>query len=135
MTAIESPVAAAKRTAGRPRSAEVDLAILDAARALLVEEGYGGMSVEAIAARAGVGKAAIYRRWSTKAEVLVESLRGHACTEVPLPDTGDLRADLLTMLTGIQQAMAGTDGPIMAAFIAEKQRHPELREEFDRVFV
>ncbi|MCU1354135.1 MAG: putative TetR-family transcriptional regulator [Acidimicrobiales bacterium] len=136
MTALDVPAHdGAKRAAGRPRSVEVDHAILDAARHLLVEEGYGGMSIEAIAGRAGVGKAAIYRRWATKAEVLVESLREHACADVPLPDTGDLRADLLTMLTGMQCAMAGQDGPIMAAFVAEKVRHPELREEFDRVFV
>ena len=103
--------------------------------ALLVEEGFGGMSMEAIAARAGVGKAAIYRRWSSKEQVVVESLRGHACTTIPMPDTGDLRADLTTMLEGIRRAMVGEDGPIMTAFVSEKARNPELRAEYDRAFV
>ncbi len=62
---------------GRPRSPAVDQSILEAALALLVEQGYGGMSMEGIASRAGVGKAAIYRRWPSKAAVIVDALRGH----------------------------------------------------------
>jgi AcrR family transcriptional regulator len=120
---------------GRPRSPAVDQSIRDAALALLVEQGYGGMSMEGIAARAGVGKAAIYRRWPNKAAVIVDALRGHDAMQVPLPDTGDVQADVETMLVAVQRSMAGEDGPIIAAFAAEKFRHPELREEFDRVFV
>jgi AcrR family transcriptional regulator len=133
MTAALTP--APKRTAGRPRSVETDRAILDAALALLVEQGFGGLSMEGVAARAGVGKAAIYRRWSSKAELVVDALRGHACSAVPLVDTGDLRADLLVMFSALQRAMAGEDGSVMTALVAEKARHPELRAEFDRVFV
>ena len=121
--------------AGRPRSAATEVAILDAAVELLVEVGFGGMSMEAIAARAGVGKAAIYRRWSSKEEVVVASLREHACASIPLPDTGDVRADLTAMLEGIRRAMVGDDGPIMTAFVSEKARNPDLRAEYDRVFV
>ncbi|MGI8710267.1 MAG: TetR/AcrR family transcriptional regulator [Acidimicrobiales bacterium] len=127
--------ARSKRGAGRPRSTLVDQAIRGAAQELLVEQGYGGMTMEAVAARAGVGKATVYRRWSTKAELLVDSLRGHDAPQVPLPDTGDVRADVKTMLVAIQRSMAGQDGPIMAAFAAEKLRHPELRAVFERVFV
>lgn len=121
--------------AGRPRSAATEEAILDAAVALLVEEGFGGTSMEGIAARAGVGKAAIYRRWSSKEQVVVESLRRLSAEAVPLPDTGDLRADLTTMLEGVRRAMSGEDGPIMTAFVSEKARYPELRAEYDRAFV
>lgn len=140
-TAAERPIvrddepAEARRAAGRPRSAEVDRAIGEAALALLVDEGYGGMSVEGIANRAGVGKAAIYRRWSTKAEVVVDALQCHAYAHIPLPDTGDVRADLLEVLTAQQQAFSGADGPLMAALAAEKSRHPELRAAFERAFV
>jgi len=123
------------RAAGRPRSTETDRAILDAAVELLVEVGFGGMSMEALAARAGVGKAAIYRRWSSKAQVVVEALKTHARCVIELPDTGDLRADLLAILESIRRAMAGEEGPIMMAFVSEKARHPELRAEFERVFV
>lgn len=124
-----------RRGAGRPRSAETEGAILEATLALLVETGFGGMTMEAVAARAGVGKAAIYRRWSSKEEVVVEALRGHACQSIPMLDTGDLRADLLGMLEGVRRVMAGDDGPIMTAFVSEKARHPELRAEYDRAFV
>lgn len=123
------------RRAGRPRSEEADRAILDAALDALVQEGYAGMSIEGIAAAAGVGKATIYRRWSGKAEILVEALRQRACFDVPLVDTGDLHADLLTILRAVHTNMLGVAGPLMAAFAAEKFRYPELREEFDRVFV
>ncbi len=54
---------------------------------------------------------------------------------MPLPDSGDVRADVEAMLTAMQRGLAGEDGPIIAAFAAEKHRYPELREEFDRVFV
>ncbi|MGI8755958.1 MAG: TetR-like C-terminal domain-containing protein [Acidimicrobiales bacterium] len=123
------------RRAGRPRSTRVDQAIQDATLELLVELGYGGMTIEGIAARAAVGKAAIYRRWATKAELVVDSLRTHDGLQVPLPDTGDVRADVEVMLGALQKAMAGDGGPVLAAFVAEKFRHPELRAEFDRVFV
>ena len=63
------------RSPGRPRSAETERAILDAAIDLLVDVGFGGMSMEAVATRAGVGKAAIYRRFSSKEQLVVEARR------------------------------------------------------------
>jgi AcrR family transcriptional regulator len=123
------------RRAGRPRSEEADRAILDAALEALVQDGYAGMSIEGIAAAAGVGKATIYRRWKGKAEILVDALKRRACFDVPLVDTGDLRADLLTILRAVHANMVGVAGPLMAAFAIEKSRYPELRDEFDRVFV
>ncbi|HVX18854.1 MAG TPA: TetR/AcrR family transcriptional regulator [Acidimicrobiales bacterium] len=128
---VEEPA----RSVGRPRSAEIDRNVKEAALDLLVERGYAGVSMEGVAARAGVGKAAIYRRWATKAELVVDSLGEHVCAAFPFVDTGDLRADLLSMLTNVQKSMAGDDGPIMAAFVAEKSRYPELRAEFERVFI
>ncbi len=123
------------RSPGRPRSAETERAILDAAIDLLVDVGFGGMSMEAVATRAGVGKAAIYRRFSSKEQLVVEALRSHSSALVPLVDTGDLRADLLAMLQGAQRAMAGDDGPVMCAFVSEKARYPELHDEYQRAFV
>lgn len=93
------------------------------------------MSMEAVASRAGVGKAAIYRRFSSKEQLVVEALRGHNSELVPLVDTGDLRADLLVILQGVQRAMAGDDGPVMCAFVSEKARHPELHDEYQQAFV
>lgn len=120
---------------GRPRSEAAGQAIRDAALELFVEHGYGGMSMEGIAARAGVGKATIYRRWTSKAELLVDALRSHDTMVVALPDTGDVRADLTAVLRSVQRSMDGEDGPILAAFAVEKHRNTELRDEFQRAFV
>ena len=124
-----------ERRVGRPRSEDRDRAILDAALDLLVEQGFAGLSMEGIAARAGVGKATIYRRWKSKAEVVVEALGGHVCQLGELPDTGDVRRDLVSMYRALLETFNGADGAMMTAFAAEKVRHHELREAFDRTFV
>jgi AcrR family transcriptional regulator len=87
---MDAPIAAP----GRPRDPEKDVAVLEAARELLVEEGYQGTTVVAIARRAGVGAPTIYRRWASK-EALVEDAAFAHPHPAPLPDpSGDLRADL-----------------------------------------
>lgn len=79
---------------GRPRDPDKDVAVLDAARELLVDKGYQGTTVIAIARRAGVGAPTIYRRWPSK-EALVEDAAFAHPQPAPLPSaTGDLRADL-----------------------------------------
>lgn len=81
------------RSPGRPRSAEADAAIVAATLELLVEEGFQGLSVEAVRQRAGVGKATIYRRFPDKA-ALVRAAMEHVHAQVEIPDTGSLRDDL-----------------------------------------
>lgn len=82
---------------GRPRSTRTHLAILDAALAQLVECGYRGMSMEAIAERAGTSKATIYRWWSSKEELLVEALETRR-RPLPFEPTGAPRQDLERLL-------------------------------------
>src|SRR6185312_1951178 len=72
-------------------------AVLDAALELLSETGYAALTVEAIAARAGVGKQTIYRWWPGRGAVILDAL-AEAGPPPPLPDTGDLRADLLLVV-------------------------------------
>jgi AcrR family transcriptional regulator len=71
-TAVET--APAHRAPGRPRSAQADQAIIDAIVDLLVDRGYREVTIEAVAARAGVAKTTIYRRWPSKAEMVVEAI-------------------------------------------------------------
>ncbi|MGV0811552.1 TetR/AcrR family transcriptional regulator [Mycolicibacterium boenickei] len=79
---------------GRPRDPAKDAAVLTAARELLVEAGYQGTTVLAVARRAGVGAPTIYRRWPTKEALVEDAAFGHA-EAIPIPaPTGDLRADL-----------------------------------------
>jgi AcrR family transcriptional regulator len=109
------------RSPGRPRSARAHRAILDAAIDLFVEQGYQGMSIEGVAARAGVGKTTIYRRWPSKEDLIVDAI-DELIFEVQPPDTGSLRADLIGLLVQLQNALttsrAGEVFPRMAAEVA-----------------
>lgn len=78
---------------GRPRRPETDAAILRATMDLLHESGYGGLSIEAVAARAGVTRPTVYRRWPDKAHLVIDALE-KAVPVTPAPDTGDTRTDL-----------------------------------------
>ena len=80
----------------RPRSAESHAAILQAALELVVEGGLQGTTIEGIAARAGVGKTTIYRRWKSKEALFTEAARTIALP-LPDPDTGSLRGDVLAI--------------------------------------
>jgi AcrR family transcriptional regulator len=117
---------------GRRRDPACDLAILDAALEAFVEHGYRGMSIEGVAARAGVAKATVYRRYSSKAKLVVDAFRHRLQFVDKLPDTGDLRADLLAMLEPLVEHLRGRDGPILVTFMTERLREPELAEEYDR---
>ena len=79
---------------GRPRNPECDRAILDAALSEFADRGLDGMSVDAVAARAGVSKATIYRRFASKTELVVAASFAIADQEAPKPDTGSLRGDI-----------------------------------------
>jgi AcrR family transcriptional regulator len=86
-----------QRPVGRPRSAEVHSAIVKATLELLAEEGFDGMSLEAVARRAGVGKTAIYRRWSSKEALVIDALKA-LDAEVLVVDTGNVREDAAAFL-------------------------------------
>jgi len=88
----ETPPRAATRV-GRPRSVKADRAILTATLQALVEDGYEGMSIEGVAARAGVGKTTIYRRWPGKEE-LVGAALSSLNQDIAVPDTGSVHDDL-----------------------------------------
>src|SRR5690349_10214273 len=72
---------------GRPRSAEADEAIHDATAELLANDGYAGLTMSGVANRAGVSTATLYRRWSSKLELVVDVLAA-GVEESPVPDTG-----------------------------------------------
>ncbi|HEY4460467.1 MAG TPA: TetR/AcrR family transcriptional regulator [Pseudonocardiaceae bacterium] len=78
---------------GRPRDADVDRLIMNAARDLLLSKGYASMSIDEVAERAGSAKTTLYRRWPTK-DHLILSVIAQMQDDVAIPDSGDLRADL-----------------------------------------
>ncbi|HVJ35795.1 MAG TPA: TetR/AcrR family transcriptional regulator [Terriglobia bacterium] len=106
---------------GRPRSAATHAAILAAVAALLAEGGYPAASIEAVAARAAVGKQTIYRWWPGRPELVLEYLIGVAAT-LPSPDTGQLATDLRIYLGATCHGWtAGGTGPVVAALMAHAQ--------------
>ena len=109
---------------GRPRSARVDEAILDAARAELAERGYARMSVDAVAARAGVSKPTVYLRHPTKADLATAAIASMRAASRPAP-TGDVRADLIAHLRLLR---AGLERPFgmatLGTVLAEEHETP-----------
>ncbi len=118
---------AAVRRPGRPRSEDREQAILEAALDLVVEVGYDGLSMDALAERARASKATIYRHWSGKAEVVAAAVRCRATSvsEEP-PDTGSLRSDLLALLTHACETLSSSDGALMASVLWAMRSDPEL---------
>ena len=115
----------ASGSAGRPRSEEAHSAILDATLALLVEDGYPALTIEGIAARAGVGKATIYRRWASKLPLVIEAFERLPALEEA--DTGDLVADLETMLESYLEVWNSTPlGAVYPSLVGECANDPEL---------
>jgi AcrR family transcriptional regulator len=114
------------RAPGRPRSPAVDEAILAAARAELAERGYARMSVDAVAARAGVSKPTVYLRHPTKADLATAAIASMRAAPRPAP-TGDARADLLAQLRLLR---AGLERPYgmatLGTVLAEEHETPEL---------
>ncbi len=122
---LETPSGSLKR--GRPRSDDVDHAILVAAAALLFERGLEAMTIEEVAARAGVGKASIYRRWSTKGTLALDAFLVDYLAQLPLADTGTLEGDLRDALSQWTTAVVGTQmGRALVGLVAEAQVDPEL---------
>lgn len=117
-----------ERRPGRPRDAEADAAILDAAVSVLAEHGSAGFTVDAVAARAGCGKATIYRRWPSRASLLLDTAHQMGLEPTPV-DTGSLRSDLVELLTELARKMRETEaGRIVPSVVAEAAVNPEMRE-------
>ena len=119
--------AAAVGQSGRPRSALADAAIREAAMETFCEQGYDGLSVEAVATRAGVAKSTIYRRYPAKLDLVMDALGCMSHATIPMHTTGDLRTDLVAFAHGylamLTDSYAGRSIPMM---IAAKARNPEL---------
>jgi AcrR family transcriptional regulator len=120
----------AGRLPGRPRSARVDDAILAAARAELAERGYARMSVDAVAARAGVSRPTVYLRHRTKAELATAAIASMRVQPRPAP-TDDVRADLVAHLRLLRSGLERPHGMAMlGTMLAEEHDTPELLELF-----
>ncbi|PPF80576.1 TetR family transcriptional regulator [Subtercola sp. Z020] len=116
---------------GRKRDHTRDPEILDAALEVLAETGYDGMTIDMVAARAKAGKATLYRRWPSKAELVIDAV---ACMKKnmhggdPLPDTGTLRGDMIAMIKPHSIEDSEKKLQIMAGLMSMISRAPELAD-------
>jgi AcrR family transcriptional regulator len=118
------------------RSEPARIAVLEAADDLLVERGFAGVTVEGIAARAGVAKQTIYRWWSSKADILFDALTQDAAEFFTVPDTGDLGSDLRARLRELATFLASTDaGAVCRALAGQAQHDPAVAARFESEFV
>jgi AcrR family transcriptional regulator len=119
-----------KRTPGRPRSEEARAAILSSTLELLEDLGFGELTIEAVAARAGVGKTTIYRWWPSKAVLVADAFMSSVIRETRFPDTGSVREDLRAQMQRLAGIFRGPRGRILRSLIGGGQSDPELIEAF-----
>jgi AcrR family transcriptional regulator len=123
------------RGRGRPRSEQAHRAILDATLTLLDEGGYGPLTIEAVAARAGVGKTTIYRRWPSKLELVIEAV-GEMRPPLPTEDTGSVQGDFLAFQRNqINRVAAGPLPRVAPRLIAESVGDAELHAAVQRELI
>ncbi|KUI20432.1 TetR family transcriptional regulator [Mycobacterium lehmannii] len=124
--------------AGRPRDPRIDAAILRATADLLAEIGYSNLTIAAVAERAGTTKTALYRRWSSKAELVHEAAFPAAPTAIATPP-GDIAADIRAMLTATRDVFAS---PVVRAalpgliadMVADDELNVRVMDRFTGVF-
>ena len=117
-----------KKRPGRPRSAQSHQAILRAALQLLAEVGFNAMSMDAIAACAGVGKTTIYRRYTSKAELVADAIE-KVREEIILPDTGTLWGDIEALIENAAQITLSPVGrQTVAMIISSASSNPQFAQ-------
>jgi AcrR family transcriptional regulator len=117
---------AGPRRPGRPRSERAERAIIDAALSVFAESGTEGLCIEKVAARAGVGKATIYRRWPGKEDLLLDAM---AALQRPLPEPAgeSVREDLVAVLNAMREAVADPRrAREFALLLGEGAKYPRL---------
>ena len=108
---------------------DITVAIRNAVMNELAEVGYGRLSIEAVARRAGVGKTAIYRRWGNKLEMVLEIVSDVAGRSVPLPHTGSFAGDLQLLMMIVSRALQHRiASQIIPDLMAEAARNPQIAE-------
>lgn len=124
-TGLDEP----KPKLGRKRDHTRDPEILDAALEVLAETGYDGMTIDMVAARAKAGKATLYRRWTSKADLVLDAVACMKASDIDLdalPDTGTLRGDLVAMIKAPNIRDGERKLKVMAGIVSMIARSPEL---------
>jgi AcrR family transcriptional regulator len=124
------------RARGRPRDPRVERAILDAALALLAEGGSEALTVEAVAARAGVARTTVYRRWQRADELLAAAVDDVVARLMPPARSGETRADLVAIVAATVRALTNAKyGRVVRVLLSELARNSEPVSQLRRRFV
>ena len=115
---------------GRPRDPSRDDVIRAAILKVLAESGYTGLTMDAVASAAGVGKATIYRRWRTKSDLVVDAVAELSQLSIDAPDTGSLEGDMRLLLRWLVSAVNGPLGAATLSLLSALPHEPGLREAF-----
>ena len=127
---LQAPPPCAPRRAGRPPSEAARRTVLDAAYAILMEEGLGKFSIEAVAARSGVARTTIYRRWPKKGALAMASFLANFRSQLSYDDTGSAAADFRGLVGSLAAALSGPAGRVAGSVVAQAQIDPETRRLF-----
>lgn len=115
---------------GRPRNNEAEASILAASYDLLLETGFGAVTVEKIAERAKVSKATIYKWWPNKAAVVMDGYLSATSARLPVPDTGSVMDDIIIHATNLASFLRSREGKIITELIGEGQFDAGLAEAY-----
>ena len=127
---LDQPSTPATRR-GRPRSDTTHRKILEATRQLLSEGSFADLKIEHVAARAGVGKAAIYRRWGSKEALAQELLAELAGPHIAVAETGNTREEMLAAVLNPMRAVTDTPfGPVIRSLLSQIATNPTLGDPF-----
>src|SRR5919202_4136714 len=130
---MSSKAEASPRGRGRPRDPALDDRILEQALVLLGSHGYAGLTLDELAARSGVAKTTVLRRWPSKAAVAAAGVERLALQSVAVPDSGTLHGDLHALLHGAVDTFARGRGQFVPRLLREAGHHPEITDLLDAV--
>ena len=125
---LDSAEAEVRPVRGRPRSEDSHEAVLGAVLDILDKEGYRALTIEGVARHAGVGKQTIYRWWKSKPELVLEAYANHSASKLPMPDKGDVTADLASFFSGACKRLNDISGPTMRGLMADAVYDPGFLE-------
>jgi AcrR family transcriptional regulator len=124
-----------KRPPGRPRSEQSRQSILRSTLTLLRKTGFPQLSIEAIAGKAEVSKATVYRWWPTKAALVADAFSASADNELRFPDTGSVQQDMSLQMRQVVRVFRSQRGKVVAALLSGGQSDPELIAAFRNRFL
>jgi AcrR family transcriptional regulator len=124
-----------KRPPGRPRSEEARQSILQSTLKLLAEKGFSELTIEAVAARANVGKATVYRWWPDKGALIADAFASSTTRKLHFPDTGSVRSDMNQQMRQLIKVFRSRRGRIVSAMLGAGQSDHNLIAAFRERFM